>query len=99
MTTKLTQKEWEEWVRKALAERKFKEEHGPAEEKNEHPEMNVILQKIRNYISIPIMIGGIAVVVFYFTFGGQLLFRKILEWSIAATLFATLMAWLSKRKK
>ena len=94
---KLSNEEWELLIKKKLAEKKFQKEHPP--EKNQRMEIDAILEKLRKYIPIPIIIGAAALLLFYHYFGGQLLFRKILEWTIAGTLFATILATLGRQKR
>jgi len=90
LAMKLTPEEWETMIRKALVEQRQTQNH--------RIETDAVLGKIRRYISIPILIGAISIYLYYYYFGSQLLFRKILEWTIAGTIFATILAALGRKK-
>ncbi len=60
---------------------------------------DIVLERIRRYVSIPIAIGILAIYFYYSQFGPRELIKQVLEWIIAGTIFATILAALGRQRK
>lgn len=84
-------KGWEKAIKKAVMKRRLEK----ANENAKHHHFD--FQKLKQYISIPIIIGLVAAFLFYFEFGWEDLKHVLLSWLIGITLVATLIASLLTR--
>ena len=90
-------KEWEEVIKVALA--KYKREEANAARKKQLSQLKIL----RKYISIPIVVGLVALVAIYFFFGMGEVLKTLLSWVVGVTIVATVVAALGdlegKKKK
>jgi len=71
---------------------KIFKQHVESEEKKKEREYKKYLTNLVKFIPIPIMVGGLAALLYYHYYGWEDLKKIILTWTIGVTLIATLSA-------
>ena len=79
---KVPMNEWENYVKGAMAQKEMEEKFEKRKKVEEY------LKDLKKFISIPIIIGSVAVVLYAYVYGTHDLFKLILGWFIG-TMFIT----------
>ena len=79
---KVPMNEWENYVRNAMAQKEMEEKFEKKKKIDEY------IKSLRTLISIPIIIGSIAVMIYAYVYGSRDLLKLVLGWFIG-TMFIT----------